>query len=176
MTSAGVAFISDAAAARPYKPWAGNGTLLHLDQTTPPYGGWANETDRERDKAVVQWSHTCATTRERRSQKKKLCGNKIQEQQPLPLPLQWKSFKREEKKKPEDQTSLISCHQQRGALCLHPAASDETAEPAVPAARVRRGLRTPAETRVWHRCDPFNGHEPFLQLHLGIWKLTNPFL
>lgn len=141
----------------------------------PMAAGQTRQTESETRQSCSGHTHVPPPEREGPG-KKKVCGNKIQEHQHLPLPLQWKSFKREEKKKPEDQTSLISCHQQRGALCSHPAASDETAEPAVPVARVRRGLRIPAETRVWHRCNPFNGHEPFLQLHLDIWKLTNPFL
>lgn len=60
------------------------------------------------------------------------------------------------KKKPEDQTSLISCHPQRGVLHPQPAAADETAQAAGPAARAARGHRAAAP----HRCKPFNGRQP----------------
>lgn len=90
----------------------------------------------------MQWScsHCCRET------VLEVCSNKSQEHHPLPFSLQWKSFKGEEGKKThEDQTSLISCHQQRGALHPHPTAADETAQPAVPVAPVRRGHHVAAE-------------------------------
>lgn len=71
----------------------------------------------------------------REGPRKKVCGDKspvLHEHHLLPPPT---SVEELQKKQPEDQTSLISCHWQRGFLCLHPAAADETAQPAEPAAQ-----------------------------------------
>lgn len=113
---------------------------------------WNKKGDRSSRAGVRRVLSPC-----RAGPRRKVRGNKrlvLREQRPLPLPLQWRSFK--EKKKPEDQTSLISCHPQRGVLHPQPAAADETAQAAGPAARAARGHRAAAP----HRCKPFNGRQP----------------
>lgn len=70
-----------------------------------------------------------------RAPEKKVCGDKspvLREHHLLPPPT---SVEELQKKQPEDQTSLISCHWQRGILRPHPAAADETAQPTEPAAQ-----------------------------------------
>lgn len=159
----GAAFNSDAPAAGLCMPRAGNAQSWRWEFALPGSAhsslptGQLGEQNRhghaengEGAKAAVQRSHTHATTTERRGQKKRCVATKAESITRSPSHHSGRASKERKKKKPEDQKSLISCHQQRSALCPHPTAADETAQPAVPVARVRRGHRVAAEPRASH--------------------------
>lgn len=109
-----------------------------------PHSGWVGKTDigmLEMEREQRQLSHMSLHGE---GPPKEVCGNEGQEHHPLLLTLQWKNFKGERKKKekPGEQSSLISCHQQRGALCLRPAAAVQRTSSA----------RSTGKKRSQHRC------------------------
>jgi len=99
-TSTGVASSSDALAAGLCMPRAGDGSFALPGSALPSLRSVAGRTrqaqpcqERRGNKgshaAVTHVCHCCGE----KAPEKKVCGNKSQEHHPLPLPLQWKSFK-----------------------------------------------------------------------------------